>query len=95
MSQSNASPRTSPDHTWVGTPAVASGNDVADAVAHMKAWFEQKIAAIKTDTGPAVSALESRVADLEGKLKAALSHPAPQPAAPAPVTSATTKASDA
>lgn len=94
MSTTTTPDRTNPDHNWTGTPAVASGNDVADAVAHMKAWFAKEIAAVKTSAGPAVAALETRVAELEGKLKAALATPGPAPSKPA-TAAVTEKASDA
>jgi hypothetical protein len=67
------SDRTSPDHAWEGNGMTASTNDVADAVAHMKAWAAREIAALKAE-----------VARLT-KPTAPPASPAPTPVAPAPV----------
>lgn len=47
MADTNTPDRTDPDHNWTGNAAVASNHDVADAIAHMKAWFAREIAAVK------------------------------------------------
>lgn len=40
------SDRTNPDHEWTGDDNAASNNDVAAAVAHLKAWFARELAAL-------------------------------------------------
>lgn len=41
--------RTSPDHDWTGNSSSASNDDVADAIAHVKAWAMREIETLKAD----------------------------------------------
>lgn len=44
---------THPDFAWIGSEAVASKNEVADAVTHMKAWFRRELARLEGKPIPA------------------------------------------